>query len=76
MGGDEYTARMDQQLPEATILLFRRLAHAKVCLLGPANADTTFACNTQPVLGPCDAKDLPVKQSKAQNQLPIVLKHA
>ena len=30
MGGDEYTARMDQQLPEATILLFRRLAHAKV----------------------------------------------
>lgn len=31
MGGDEYTAKMDQQLPEATILLFRRLAHAKVC---------------------------------------------
>ena len=30
MGGDEYTAKMDQQLPEATILLFRRLAHAKV----------------------------------------------
>ena len=30
MGGDEYTARMDQQLSEATILLFRRLAHAKV----------------------------------------------
>lgn len=31
MGGDEYTAKMDQQLPEVTILLFRRLAHAKVC---------------------------------------------
>ena len=30
MGGDEYIAKMDQQLPEATILLFRRLAHAKV----------------------------------------------
>ncbi|KAL3132003.1 hypothetical protein ABBQ32_008624 [Trebouxia sp. C0010 RCD-2024] len=30
MGGDEYIHRMDQQLPEATILLFRRLAHAKV----------------------------------------------
>lgn len=30
MGGDEYTERMDAQLPEATILLFRRLAHAKV----------------------------------------------
>lgn len=30
MGGDEYISKMDQQLPEATILLFRRLAHAKV----------------------------------------------
>lgn len=30
MGGDEYINKMDQQLPEATILLFRRLAHAKV----------------------------------------------
>lgn len=30
MGGDEYTAKMDEQMPEATILLFRRLAHAKV----------------------------------------------
>ncbi len=34
MGGDEYTAKMDQQLPEATILLFRRLAHAKVGCIG------------------------------------------
>ena len=30
MGGEEYISKMDQQLPEATILLFRRLAHAKV----------------------------------------------
>ena len=33
MGGDEYINKMDQQLPEATILLFRRLAHAKVMKL-------------------------------------------
>ena len=32
MGGDEYISRMDQQLPEVTILLFRRLAHAKVII--------------------------------------------
>ena len=40
MGGDEYTERMDAQLPEPTILLFRRLAHAKVqssCSTSPSN---------------------------------------
>jgi hypothetical protein len=30
MGGDEETRRMDEALPEPTILLFRRLAHAQV----------------------------------------------
>ena len=30
MGGDEETQKMDEALPEATILLFRRLAHAQV----------------------------------------------
>ena len=29
MGGDEETRKMDEALPEATILLFRRLAHAQ-----------------------------------------------
>ena len=29
-GGDDEIASMDRQLPEATILVFRRLAHAKV----------------------------------------------
>ena len=28
-GGDGEIAQMDKQLPEATILVFRRLAHAK-----------------------------------------------
>lgn len=32
MGGDEETRSMDAQLPETTILLFRRLAHAQVGL--------------------------------------------
>jgi len=30
MGGDEETRRMDEALPEPTILFFRRLAHAQV----------------------------------------------
>jgi hypothetical protein len=30
MGGNEETKRMDEDLPEATILLFRRLAHTQV----------------------------------------------
>lgn len=30
MGGNEETRKMDQDLPEATILLFRRLAHTEV----------------------------------------------
>ena len=29
MGGDEETRKMDETLPEATILLFRRLAHVQ-----------------------------------------------
>ena len=32
MGGDDQTRRMDEALPEPTILLFRRLAHAQVCI--------------------------------------------
>jgi hypothetical protein len=31
MGGDEETEAMDAQLTEHTILVFRKLAHAKVC---------------------------------------------
>lgn len=30
MGGSEETKKMDEDLPEATILLFRRLAHTEV----------------------------------------------
>ena len=30
MGGNDEIAAMDRDLPESTILLFRRLAHAKV----------------------------------------------
>ena len=30
MGGSDEIAAMDRDLPESTILLFRRLAHAKV----------------------------------------------
>lgn len=30
MGGNEETKKMDRDLPEATILLFRRLAHTQV----------------------------------------------
>ena len=30
MGGNDEIAAMDHDLPESTILLFRRLAHAKV----------------------------------------------
>jgi hypothetical protein len=30
MGGNEETKKMDEELPEATILLFRRLAHTQV----------------------------------------------
>ena len=43
MGGDEYTAKMDQQLPEATILLFRRLAHAKVSSCDSTQAVKLFS---------------------------------
>ena len=32
-GGDEEIERMDQQLPETTIIVFRRMAHAKVYLI-------------------------------------------
>ena len=36
MGGDAETRRMDTELPEPTILLFRRLAHAQVGLRASA----------------------------------------
>ena len=42
IGGDEYTAKMDEQMPEATILLFRRLAHAKV----PPDGRCGMPCST------------------------------
>ena len=32
MGGNEETKKMDEELPEATILLFRRLAHTQAGL--------------------------------------------
>lgn len=30
LGGNEITRKMDESLPEPTILLFRRVAHARV----------------------------------------------
>ena len=42
MGGDEETRRMDEALPEPTILLFRRLAHAQVrCSMGMGQLSRT-----------------------------------
>lgn len=41
MGGNEETKKMDEELPEATILLFRRLAHTQAgltCMVAPTLA--------------------------------------